>query len=116
MLEAKLGKDDVRQIYRKLATSYDIWSNLAESNARQLSLQLADIQDGDAVLEVAVGTGFTFAKVLKINPSGRNEGIDLTAEMLVKARKRAEQTGLSNYSLNVGDAYSNESLNRRGNW
>lgn len=108
MKAAKLGKDEVRQIYRKLAGSYDVWANLAESKARKRSLQLANIHNGDAVLEVAVGTGFTFAEILKLNPSGRSEGIDLTEEMLVRARKRAEKTGVSDYTLKVGDAYSLE--------
>ncbi len=108
MLEAKLGKDEVRQIYRKLAAGYDVWGNLAESKARKLSLKLADIHDGDAVLEVAVGTGLTFAEILKLNPSGMSVGIDLTEEMLVKARKRADKTGSGNYTLKVGDAYNLE--------
>ena len=108
MLAAKLSKDEVRQTYRKLASGYDVWANLAESKARQLSLQLANIQDGDAVLEVAVGTGFIFAEILKLNPSGKNAGIDLTEEMLVQARKRAEKIDVSNYSLKVGDAYQLE--------
>lgn len=108
MLEAKLGKDEVRQIYRKLAAGYDIWGNLTESKARKLSLKLADIHDGDAVLEVAVGTGLTFTEILKLNPSGMSEGIDLTEEMLVRARKRADRTGMSNYTLTVGDAYNLE--------
>ena len=109
MLEAKLGKDEVRQIYRQLAAGYDIWGNLAESKARKLSLKLADIHDGDAVLEVAVGTGLTFAEILKRNPSGRNEGTDLTEEMLVRARKRADNFNRAgNYTLKVGDAYNLE--------
>ncbi len=105
MLAAKLSKDEIHQTYCKFASSYDVWANLTESKARQLSLQLADILDCEAVLEVAVGTGFIFAKILKLNPSGKNEGIDLTEEMLVQARKRAEKTGISNYALKVGDAY-----------
>ena len=108
MLAAKLGKDEVRQVYGKLAGSYDVWANLAESKARKRSLQLADIHNGDAVLEVAVGTGFTFAEILKLNPSGSNKGIDLTEEMLSRAKKRAEKIGASNYTLKVGDAYSLE--------
>lgn len=109
MLETKLGKNEVRQIYRQLAAGYDVWGNLAESKARKLSLKLADIHDGDAVLEVAVGTGLTFAEILKRNPSGRNEGIDLTEEMLVRARKRADNFNRAgNYTLKVGDAYNLE--------
>ena len=34
------------------------------------------------MLEVAVGTGLAFAELLRRNPNGRNEGIDLTEVML----------------------------------
>jgi ubiquinone/menaquinone biosynthesis C-methylase UbiE len=108
MLDTRLGKEEVRQLYSRFASCYDVWANLAESQARQLSLQIADIHDGDAVLEVAVGTGLIFAELLKRNPSGRNEGIDLAAPMLAQARERAEKTGVSHYTLKVGDAYALE--------
>jgi ubiquinone/menaquinone biosynthesis C-methylase UbiE len=66
---------------------------------------MAAIQNGEAVLEVAVGTGLTFERILKSNPSGRNEGIDLTEAMLIRAERRAARSGLRNYRLAVGDAY-----------
>lgn len=104
-MDAKLGKDEVREVYRKYASTYDIWSGLIESKARQRCLEVADIKNGEAVLEVAVGTGILFEKILKLNPTGRNEGIDLTDEMLSRARARAQKSGASGYVLKVGDAY-----------
>jgi demethylmenaquinone methyltransferase / 2-methoxy-6-polyprenyl-1,4-benzoquinol methylase len=104
-VDAKLSKAEVREVYRKFASTYDLWSSLAESKARVRSLELADIRNGDAVLEVAVGTGMLFEKILGLNPAGRNEGIDLSEEMLARARVRAEKTGARNYVLKIGDAY-----------
>lgn len=104
-MDAKLTKDQVRQAYRVHASTYDIWSNLTESKARQRCLEVADIKDGESVLEVAVGTGVLFEKILLLNPTGRNEGIDLTEEMLSRARARVHKSGVSNYVLKVGDAY-----------
>lgn len=104
-MDAKLGKDEVREVYRKYASTYDIWSGLIESKARQRCLEVADIKNGEAVLEVAVGTGILFEKILKLNPTGRNEGIDLTDEMISRARARAQKSGASGYVLKVGDAY-----------
>jgi len=105
-LEAKLDKDQVRAVYRKIAARYDNWSRLAESKARQRCLELAAIRNGEAVLEVAVGTGILFEQVLKANPKGRNEGIDLTEEMLAHAKARAAKLGAQHFDLKVGDAYS----------
>jgi ubiquinone/menaquinone biosynthesis C-methylase UbiE len=104
-LDAKLNKDEVRKAYRKSASMYDIWSGLTESKARQRCLEVADIKNGESVLEVAVGTGILFEKILQLNPTGRNEGIDLTEEMLCRARARAQKSGASGYVLKVGDAY-----------
>lgn len=104
-MDAKLNKDEVREAYRKTASTYDIWSRLTESKARQRCLEVADIKNGESVLEVAVGTGALFEKILRLNPTGRNEGIDLTEEMLSRARARAKRTGVSGYVLKIGDAY-----------
>ena len=104
-MEAKLNKDEVRAAYRTVASVYDIWSGLTESKARQRCLEVAAIKNGESVLEVAVGTGILFEKLLKLNPTGRNEGIDLTEEMVTCARARAQKSGVSGYDLKVGDAY-----------
>ena len=106
MQEAKLEKGRVADIYRRIAPSYDLWAWLTESRARDRCLELADVHDGEDVLEVAAGTGLAFARVLQANPSGRNEGIDLTEAMLVRAEKKAARSGSSNYRLRIGDAYA----------
>lgn len=105
-MEAKLSKDEIRKVYGKIASKYDVWSNLAESEARRRCLEFAQIKNGDSVLEVAVGTGALFQEILKANPSGRNEGIDLTPEMLARAKDRAVRSGVLSYGLQVGDAYN----------
>jgi ubiquinone/menaquinone biosynthesis C-methylase UbiE len=105
MLEAKLDKHRVADVYRRIAPSYDLWAWLTETRARNRCLELAAIKDGEDVLEVAVGTGLAFEKILASNPSGRNEGIDLTEAMLERARQKAVRTGSENYRLQVGDAY-----------
>ena len=104
-MDAKLSKYEVREAYRKSASTYDIWSGLTESKSRQRCLEVADIKNGEFVLEVAVGTGILFEKILQLNPTGRNEGIDLMEEMLSRARARAQKSGASGYALKVGDAY-----------
>lgn len=95
----------VRDVYRKKAAIYDIWGRLAESKARRIGLSRINIQDGESVLEVAVGTGLMFREILIRNPHGKNEGIDLTEAMLEKAREKARGSGVNNYNLTTGDAY-----------
>ncbi len=106
MLKARLDKTQIINTYRGKASAYDIWGRLTETRARNRSLELAKIQDGERILEVAVGTGLTFAEILKANPNGQNVGIDLTDAMLEEAKIKAEKIGHGNYQLSVGDAYS----------
>jgi len=93
MLDAKIRKEQVPGVYTRIAPLYDTWAWLTEREARKRCLELADIQNGEDVLEVAVGTGLAFAKILEANPSGHNEGIDLTSAMLRRAERRAAHTG-----------------------
>jgi len=102
----QLKKPEVIDVYSKTAPVYDLWGALTETRARQRAMALADIQNGEAVLEVAVGTGLTFAEILKANPEGENVGIDLTPAMLHKAQRKAAQSGKANYQLTTGDAYA----------
>ncbi len=104
-IEVKLTRGDVRRIYARLSRFYDAWGFLLESKAAGRALELACIRDGESVLEVAVGTGVVFERILRLNPQGRNEGIDLSSEMLGRCRKRLSRR-FSNYSLQVADAHS----------
>jgi ubiquinone/menaquinone biosynthesis C-methylase UbiE len=104
-LERTLAKDEVVAAYAGKAAVYDCWARLTESRARARALELAGVRDGEAVLEVAVGTGLAFAEILRRNPAGRNEGIDLTEAMLARARQKAERSGATSWQLRVGDAY-----------
>lgn len=105
MLDAKIGKERVSEVYGRVAPLYDIWAWLTERDARHRCLELAAISDGEDVLEVAVGTGLAFAGILEANPGGHTEGIDLTPAMLRRAQKRASRTGACNYNLSIADAY-----------
>lgn len=105
ILPAKLSKSQVISTYRTLAGSYDLWAHLTEVEARKRALELAAIRAGEAILEVAVGTGLLFEEVVKQNRQGRNEGLDLTDAMLERAKARLSKIGGASYSLRVGDAY-----------
>jgi ubiquinone/menaquinone biosynthesis C-methylase UbiE len=104
-MPARKSKDEVRQIYARLSKTYDIWSSLTEQKATTRALELARIRNGEKILEVAVGTGQVFEKILSLNADGRNEGIDLSPAMLAKAEKRLSGR-FSGYSLKVADAFS----------
>jgi ubiquinone/menaquinone biosynthesis C-methylase UbiE len=104
-LEARLDKDQVREVYRGLAPIYDFWADITEVRARSRALELAAVRDGEAILEVAVGTGLAFIELVRQNPSGTTTGLDLTPAMLAKAESRMARAGLpGRYELSIGDA------------
>lgn len=102
---AKLSKSDVVEVYTQTAPIYNLWGSLTETKARKRALSLAQIKDGETILEVAIGTGLTFQEILRANPHGQNVGIDLTPAMLEKAKLSLERLGGNNYQLAIGDAY-----------
>ena len=103
---ALLDKSAVREVYTSLAPMYDTWAALTEVRARVSALQLAAVKDGEHVLEVAVGTGLAFEELVRANPGGLTEGVDLTAAMLAKAQARVAGVDASRWRLSVGDAYA----------
>ncbi len=104
-MDGTLAKAEVAAVYTGKAPFYDLFATLTEGNARRRALALAAVRDGETVLEVAVGTGLLFTELLRQNPHGRTEGIDLTEAMLERARAKAERSGATNWRLRLGDAY-----------
>lgn len=105
---ARLNKADVVSVYSQKAPVYDLWGIFTETHARKRALALANVHNGETVLEVAVGTGLTFRELLKANSQGQTVGIDLTPAMLEKAKQKAQKVGHDHYQLAVGDAYKLE--------
>jgi ubiquinone/menaquinone biosynthesis C-methylase UbiE len=101
-----LAKEKVAVKYNVLCHVYDIFGLLMESKARRRAIEIADIRNGENVLEVAVGTGLNFTEILKRNSNGWNEGIDISPKMVKKAKKRAGKTGLTNYEIRLSDSRS----------
>ncbi len=87
-----LNMYSVRSAYRRWAPIYDLTFGVIASAGRRKSVELINQRRG-SVLEVGVGTGLSlpnYAPYLKIT------GIDLSPEMLAKARERVEKDGLRN--------------------
>jgi arsenite methyltransferase len=69
---------------------------------------LASLQPGEVVLDLGSGGGFdVFIAGKKLGASGRAIGVDMTAEMLAKARQNADSyrqtTGLDNVEFRLGE-------------
>ena len=107
-MDARVSQSEIPQVYDSLSKTYDIWGKLAETRARNRSIELADIHDGQKILEVAVGTGLAFYEIVKKNPNGTNTGIDISPGMLNKAKERLQTLSDANYQLKLGNAFKIE--------
>ncbi|MER8499351.1 class I SAM-dependent methyltransferase [Mesorhizobium sp. M1142] len=66
-----------------------------ESRFREFMLRLARLQRGEAVLDVACGTGTLAISARRlVGPGGSVAGIDASAEMIERARAKAIRAGL----------------------
>jgi len=104
MQEAKIAQNEVGKLYDNISNIYDLWGNLAESKARSRAIELANIKDGQNILEVACGTGLAFREIVQKNPNGFNHGIDLSEGMLAKAKIKLKNSK-GNYELEIGSAF-----------
>ena len=72
LFEARVPQEDVGKLYDRTAWFYDIWASLTESKAQKRAIAIAEIQNKTTILDVAVGTGKLFRKIVKHNPDGKN--------------------------------------------
>ncbi len=107
-LDAKVAQEEIGKLYDSKAFIYDVWGKLTESRARERAISLAEIKDGQTILEVAVGTGLAFQEIVKSNPNGQNIGIDLSPGMLAKAKEKLAGLKQDSYELKMGSAFQLE--------
>ncbi len=104
MQPARVATGQIAKFYDRIAPMYDGWAWLTERKARKLAVERAAVQDGESVLEVAVGTGLMFRDLLRKNPTGKTVGVDLTEGMLARAKTKAQAFPAEQWALSVGDA------------
>ena len=96
-----LDYQTVKRAYAILTPVYDILFNKIFHSGRVAAIDLLEIKPGHRVLEIGVGTGLN----LPLYPRDCNvTGIDISAEMLQKARERSKELGLTNVTLGLMDA------------
>ena len=65
---------------------------------------LASLKDGETVIDLGSGAGFDcFLSAKKVGKGGHVIGIDMTPEMLEKARENAEKAGFDNVEFRLGE-------------
>jgi phosphatidylethanolamine/phosphatidyl-N-methylethanolamine N-methyltransferase len=99
-----LDIDAIQKAYRRYARFYDLYFGMLFHRGRKAVINGMDCRTGEKILEVGVGTGLS----LPLYPKDVNvTGIDISPEMLEKARARRTRDALDHVSdLRVMDAES----------
>lgn len=95
--------DEVRRIYARTARGYD-WAVRAfplfgarMHRYRRAAVDALELRPGSTVVDLGCGTGLNLPLLEeRVGPEGRVIGVDLTDEMLERARDRATRRGWSN--------------------
>jgi arsenite methyltransferase len=107
-----MSKVDSEKLARQIGYSNEDLAKLPEGANIGLSCgnpgALAALRPGEVLLDLGSGAGFdAFVAGPKLGPTGRVIGVDMTAEMLAKARKNVavyrERTGLDNLEFRLGE-------------
>lgn len=92
-----------QQRYRELATGYDD-SSRREQPRRLRTIEQLQLAPGACVLDVACGTGLSFAPLhQRVGAAGTIVGVELVAEMAQLARARVAERGWSNVTVIESD-------------
>ncbi len=87
-----LDADAVRTAYRRWAVFYDAVFGTVSAIARRRAIDVVNALPGRRVLEMGVGTGLALPRY---DRAKRVTGIDLSADMLARARDRVARHGLT---------------------
>jgi ubiquinone/menaquinone biosynthesis C-methylase UbiE len=95
----------IKGIYTgKVAKYYDLPISHIFSKYKKQAFIDSSLKQGDSVLVFCCGTGLDFPEIIKkIGKEGKITGIDFSAEMLQKAKKRTEKNNWNNIELIQAD-------------
>ncbi|MCL2160443.1 MAG: arsenite methyltransferase [Betaproteobacteria bacterium] len=106
------GQPDPTRLAKAVGYDAESLVNLPEGANMGLScgnpVAIAALEEGQVVLDLGSGGGFdVFQAGVKVKASGRVIGVDMTPEMIAKARKNLEQyrqcPGLDNVEFRLGE-------------
>lgn len=101
-------KDSAERISKNIGYSDEDMSAVPEGANLGLGcgnpIALASLKDGERVVDLGSGAGFDcFLAAKEVGETGRVIGVDMTHEMLEKARGNAEKGGYKNVEFRLGE-------------
>lgn len=105
-----LDKADINEYKQRVIADFNSRNNYDQGNnfhplfANRL-IELAELQSGQKILDVATGTGgVAIAAAQIVGSEGKVIGVDISTGMLSQAQRKIEAAGLKNVELQEADA------------
>lgn len=102
------GEGDLQSVSRLLGYSQEELSQVPEGANLGLGcgnpVALAALKEGETVMDLGSGAGFDcFLAGRKVGPRGKVIGVDMTPEMIQRARQNAKEGGFTNVEFRLGE-------------
>lgn len=105
--DSRAATERTRRWYDRLSPWYDRFIDPFESSVRAAGVELLAPQPGALVLDIGCGTGVALADLsMAVGPEGMAIGLDLSAEMCDRTRRRLDEGQLQHAGVVMGDARS----------
>ena len=103
MSQGRIGRE--RAAWERIASRYERVIAGDDRFYRDVAQAMAEaIEPGDALLEIACGTGLMTASAAR--SAARVVGLDISPNMIAEARRRKKERRLDNAEFYVGDGYN----------
>jgi ubiquinone/menaquinone biosynthesis C-methylase UbiE len=102
-LPVSRSKQQAREYYSSISPFYDLMSGGAEARFREEAIRRLELQAGETILEIGIGTGRGLRSAVEsAGPAGRAVGVDLSDGMLAVAKKYLTKAGLAERTVLLG--------------
>jgi len=103
--------DRTQEVSKKIGYTEEDLKSVPEGSNLGLGcgnpIALVSLKEGETVLDLGAGAGFDcFLAANKVGEKGRVIGVDMTPEMVEKARENAERGGYDNVEFRLGEIES----------
>ena len=106
ILIRKFSKEKTQRSFATVSKFYNVWAKITESRAIGLAVGKISSTIRGNILDIGVGTGDMFYKIVRLNKEGYNVGLDISLQMLFKAKKKLNDKIKSKTILILGNAFN----------
>lgn len=106
ILERKFSIDKTQKNFSAVTSFYDFWAKITESKAIESAVGKISPAISGNILDIGVGTGDMFYRIVPYNREGYNVGLDISPQMLFKAKRKLNNNINSKTTLILGNAFN----------